>query len=117
MPLVPYTDMPVQVRLNGGILGFALGAKVEGGYDMHCDGVGLRPLNVGVCMGHAMPDSQASFRVDGLDAMYSAMKPAQDTVPEARICAPFDLPYGQSEFHVVYEDCTMILFGEAIPDA
>jgi hypothetical protein len=35
-------------------------------------------------------------------------------LPDGRVRAPFDQPYGQREFHVLDEDGTLVFFGEAI---
>jgi hypothetical protein len=47
-------------------------------------------------------------------AFYATLKPALDTLAQGRIRAPFNQDYGQREFHVTDEDCTLIFFGEAL---
>ena len=42
------------------------------------------------------------------------MKLRLDPLPKGRVRAPFNQDYGQREFHVIDEDCTLIFFGEAI---
>ena len=46
--------------------------------------------------------------------VYETMQPELANLPEGRVRAPFDQAYGHREFHVADEDCTLILFGEAI---
>ena len=38
---------------------------------------------------------------------------ALETLPEDRVRAPFDQPYGMREFHVKDPDGCLLLFGEA----
>ena len=62
------------------------------------------------------PERQVSFYIDvtDLDKVYETMQPELANLPEGRVRAPFDQAYGHREFHVADEDCTFILFGEAI---
>lgn len=43
------------------------------------------------------------------------MKSRLDTLSKRRVRAPVDQDYGQREFHVADEGCTLVFFGEAIP--
>ena len=53
-----------------------------------------------------------TIRVRGLDALYAALKPQLDTLPEGRVRPPFDQPYGVREFHVKDPDGCLLFFAE-----
>ena len=42
------------------------------------------------------------------------MRPALSKLPVGRVRATFNQDYGQREFHVSDEDCTLTFFGEAV---
>jgi catechol 2,3-dioxygenase-like lactoylglutathione lyase family enzyme len=50
--------------------------------------------------------------VKHVDALYAALKPKLDELPEGRVRAPFDQPYGMREFHVKDPDGCLLFFGE-----
>ncbi len=50
--------------------------------------------------------------VRGIDALYDALKSRLESLPEGRLRAPFDQPYGMREFHVKDPDGCLLLFGE-----
>ena len=50
----------------------------------------------------------------GINALYAELKPGLDKLPEGRVRAPFNQSYGQREFHVSDEECTLIFFGEPV---
>lgn len=115
-PFVPCTSLDAQIAFYCDILGFEVGFRADTYAFLRCDAVALRLVEVweGVDLSH--PEREGSFYldVDGLDALYETLKPRLDTLPAARVRAPFDQPYGQREFHVADEDCTLVFFGEAI---
>ena len=47
-----------------------------------------------------------------LDALYATLEARLDELPEGRVRAPFDQPYGMREFHVKDPDGCLLLFGE-----
>lgn len=47
-----------------------------------------------------------------LDAVYAQYKEKLDLLPEGRVRAPFDQPYGMREFHVKDPDGCLLFFGE-----
>ena len=47
-----------------------------------------------------------------IDALFALLKPALDELPDDRVRAPFDQPYGMREFHVKDPDGCLLLFGE-----
>lgn len=59
-------------------------------------------------------DTSFYICVTEIDALYALMKPALDLLPNGRVRAPFNQPYGQREFHVIDEDGAIALFGEAL---
>ena len=83
---------------------------------MRRDAVAVRLVEVSGDVDLSHPERQGSFYIDveGLDALYAALKPKLDVLPEGRVRAPFDQAYGQREFHVIDEDCTLVFFGEAM---
>jgi hypothetical protein len=67
----------------------------------------------------SVPERQNSFYIDvtDIDALYESLETDLSTLPQGRVRAPFNQDYGQREFHVIDEDCTLIFFGEAIKQA
>lgn len=115
-PFVPCTRLEPQIAFYCGGLGFTLGYRAEGYAYLHRDAVALRLVEVWPEVDLRNPERQGSFYIDvrGLDAVYESLRPALDRLPEGRVRPPFDQPYGQREFHVADEDCTLIYFGERI---
>jgi catechol 2,3-dioxygenase-like lactoylglutathione lyase family enzyme len=115
-PFVPCTSLAAQIGFFCDTLGFTAGFQSEFYAFVHRDGVAVRLVQVSDEVDLKHPERQGSFYidVDGIDAVYAAMKPALDKLPEGRVRAPFNQPYDQREFHVFDEDCTLIFFGEAI---
>ncbi len=115
-PFVPCTSMDRQIGFYRNVLGFGLGFQAENYAFLRRDAVAVRLVEVDGTVDLSVRDRQGSFYVDveGLDAVYADMRPTLATLPEGRVRAPFDQPYGQREFHVADEDCTLIFFGEAI---
>lgn len=54
------------------------------------------------------------IHVDGLDALYEQLAPALEALPEGRLRAPFDQPYGRREFHVKDPDGCLLFFSEPV---
>lgn len=52
--------------------------------------------------------------VKGVDALYTQLESKLDELPEGRVRAPFDQPYGMREFHVKDVDGCLLFFGENI---
>ena len=115
-PFVPCTDLEQQIGFYSGILGFELGFKAENYAFLHRDQIAVRLVEVWKDVDLAHPERQGSFYIDveGIDAVFQDMKPKLDTLPNGRVRAPFNQDYGQREFHVHDEDCTLIFFGEAV---
>ncbi len=114
-PFVPCTDLAVQIGFYRDVLGFELGFQADEYAFLRRDAVAVRLVQVWDSVDLSHPERENSFYVDvdGIDTLYAALKPALDRLPEGRVRAPFDQPYGQREFHVADEDCTLVFFGEA----
>ena len=118
-PFVPCTALDRQIGFYRDILGFAVGFQADNYAFLRRDNVAVRLVEVDRSVDLANPERQGSFYidVDGIDALYSSMEPALKTLPRERVRAPFNQDYGQREFHVADEDCTLVFFGEAIETA
>lgn len=115
-PFVPCSDLQKQIDFYQGILGFKLGFRADNYAFLKRDAAAVRLVEVDPTVDLSSADREGSFYIDveNIDAVYAHMKPNLDTLTEGRVCAPFDQPYNQREFHVFDEDCTLIFFGEAI---
>lgn len=117
-PFIPCTSLENQVAFYREVLGFEVGYVAENMYAfMRRDEVAIRLVQVDETVDLHHPERQGSFYIDvqGINAVWLDMQPLLDELPEGRVRAPFDQDYGQREFHVADEDCTLIYFGEAIP--
>lgn len=115
-PFVPCTSLAKQIGFYRDVLGFHCGFQADNYAFLQRDAAAVRLVEVSADVDLSLPDREGSFYIDtqGLDALYLKLKPALDTLASDRVRAPFDQPYGQREFHVADEDCTLIFFGEAI---
>ena len=114
-PFVPCTSLQRQIGFYRDILGFSLGFQAENYAFIRRDDVALRLVEVWDTVDLSHPEREGSFYldVDGLDDLFALMKPKLDTLAKGRVRPPFNQDYGQREFHVKDEDCTLIFFGEA----
>mmetsp|Transcript_22885 Transcript_22885/g.38334 ORF Transcript_22885/g.38334 Transcript_22885/m.38334 type:complete len:125 (-) Transcript_22885:2717-3091(-) len=114
-PFVPCTSLDRQIAFYCDVLGFSVGFQAENYAFLRRDGVAVRLVEVSAHVDLTHPEREGSFYIDveGIDAIYAAMKSRLDPLPEGRVRAPFNQDYGQREFHVADEDCTLIFFGEA----
>ena len=115
-PFVPCSSLTRQIAFYRDILGFTVGYAAENYAFLRHDAVAVRLVEVFPDTDLTQPARQGSFYIDveGLDALYAEMAPRLATLPEGRVRAPFDQDYGQREFHVADEDCTLVFFGEMI---
>ena len=115
-PFVPCTRLAAQITFYRDVLGFTVAFMAQSYAFLRRDAVVIRLVEVSPEVDLSHPEREGSFYidVDGIDALYAALKPALDRLPEGRVRAPFDQPYGQREFHVADEDCTLVFFGDAI---
>ena len=117
-PFVPCTSLDAQVAFYRDVLGFSVGFQADNYAFLKRNAVAVRLVEVSPEVDLTHPEREGSFYIDvaGLDEVYEAMRPALAALPEGRVRAPFNQDYGQREFHVSDEDCTLIFFGEAVSD-
>ena len=86
---------------------------------MRHDQIAIRIVEVDDNVDLFDPNRQNSFYIDvtDIDALYAMLEPRLSTLPKGRVKAPFNQDYGQREFHVIDEDCTLIYLGEGIKQA
>ncbi|MBM1309326.1 VOC family protein [Sulfitobacter mediterraneus] len=115
-PFVPCTTLAAQIGFYRDTLGFTLGFEADNYAFLRRDGVAVRLVEVCADIDLKDPAREGSFYIDvqGIDALYADLKPMLDRLPAGRVRAPFNQDYGQREFHVADEDCTLVFFGEGI---
>ena len=115
-PFVPCTSLERQISFYRDVLGFAVGYQADNYAFLKRDAAAIRLVEVSDHVDLSAPEREGSFYidVDGLDAVYADMQPALAQLDPSRVRAPFDQPYGQREFHVADEDCTLVFFGESL---
>ena len=115
-PFVPCTSLDRQVAFYRDVLGFSVGFRAENYAFLRKDAVAIRLVEVWKDVDLSHPEREGSFYIDveDIDALYQALKPKLDELPQGRVRPPFNQDYGQREFHVSDEDCTLIFFGEAV---
>ena len=112
-PFVPCTSLKKQIEFYRDVLGFSVGFEADGYAFLRRDAVAIRLVEVFESADLSHPERQTSFYidVDDIDALYAELSPALCRLPARRVRAPFNQDYGQREFHVADEDCTLIFFG------
>ena len=115
-PFVPCTSLVKQIDFYCDVLGVSAGFQAEGYAFVRRDNVALRLVQVWGSVDLSHPERENSFYLDvqSIDDLYASLKPKLDALSEGRVRAPFNQDYGQREFHVKDEDCTLVYFGEAI---
>ncbi|MEO1066183.1 MAG: VOC family protein [Pseudomonadota bacterium] len=116
-PFVPCTELDTQIAFYRDVLGFDVGFYAEGTYAfMRRDKVAIRLIQVESNIDLHNPQREQSFYIDvrDIDVLYQSLEGRLSKLPEGRVRAPFNQEYGQREFHVIDEDCTLVFFGEAI---
>lgn len=115
-PFVPCTNLAAQTGFYRDVLGFTLGFEADNYAFLRRDDVAVRLVEVSAGVDLKDPVREGSFYIDvqGIDALYADMKPMLDRLPAGRVRAPFNQDYGQREFHVADDDCTLVFFGEGI---
>ncbi len=116
-PFVPCADLDRAIAFYRDRLGFILGFKADNYAFLKRDAAALRLIEVDADVDLTDPKRETSFYIDTTDieALWAQMAPALADLPQGRVRAPFDQPYGQREFHVFDEDCTLIFFGAPSP--
>ena len=115
-PFVPCSLLVRQVAFYRDVLGFTLGFLADNYAFLRRDDVAVRLVEVDKTVDLDNPERRGSFYIDvhDIDAVYTSMEPRLSALPEGRVRAPFNQDYGQREFHVADEDCTLIFFGEGV---
>lgn len=109
-PIVPVSDLSRALTFYTTILDFTVQARDDGYAYIVRDDVALRLLK---STEEPIVGQQACYIcVENIDGLFEQMKPALGQLPEGRVRAPFNQPYGQREFHVTDEDSLLIFFGE-----
>lgn len=115
-PFVPCTSLDRQLAFYRYILGFTVGFQADNYAFLRRDDIAIRLVQVDPSVDLTHAERQGSFYIDvqNIDALYANLKPGLDSLPPSRVRAPFNQDYGQREFHVADEDCTLIFFGESL---
>lgn len=115
-PFVPCTKLDDQIAFYRDALGFTVGFQAENYAFLKRDAAAIRLVQVDADVDLHNPKREGSLYIDvqGIDALYASLEPALSKLAEGRVRAPFNQDYGQREFHVIDEDCTLIFFGEGI---
>ena len=116
-PFVPCPVLERQIAFYRDTLGFTVGFQADNYAFLRRDAAAVRLIEVSPEVDLAHPERQGSFYIDveGIDALYHSMKPQLSSLPAGRVRPPFNQDYGQREFHVADEDCTLVVSGEALP--
>ncbi|MCP4820809.1 MAG: VOC family protein [Shimia sp.] len=115
-PVVPCSNLARQIGFYRDVLGFEVGFEADNYAFLRRDAVAVRLVEVSGYVDLTNPEREGSFYidVDDIDAVFVEMKSRLDLLPPNRVRAPFNQDYGQREFHVADEDCTLVFFGEAL---
>ena len=118
-PFVPCTTLADQIAFYRDVLGFTVGFQEDNYAFLRRDAVAIRLVEVSADVDLHHPERQGSFYIDveDVDALYAELAPALATLPKGRVRAPFAQDYGQREFHVSDQDCTLVFFGAPIRSA
>ncbi|MCP4818304.1 MAG: VOC family protein [Shimia sp.] len=115
-PFVPCSNLARQIGFYRDVLGFEVGFEADNYAFLRRDAVAVRLVEVSGHVDLSHPEREGSFYIDveDIDAVFAEMKSRLDLLPPNRVRAPFNQDYGQREFHVADEDCTLVFFGEAL---
>ncbi len=115
-PFVPCSSLDRQIAFYQDVLGFTVGFQADNYAFLRRDDVAVRLVEVDSSINLNHPEREGSFYIDvrDIDALYASLKPKLETLPPERVRAPFNQDYGQREFHVADDDCTLIFFGESV---
>ncbi|MEM7176491.1 MAG: VOC family protein [Pseudomonadota bacterium] len=115
-PFVLCSSLEKQIAFYTETLGFTLGFHADNYAFLRRDAAAIRLLGELGGVDLSVPERQNSFYIDveGLDALYAELEPRLSQLAPGRVRPPFDQDYGQREFHVADEDCTLVFFGEPV---
>ncbi|MEM8627260.1 MAG: VOC family protein [Pseudomonadota bacterium] len=116
-PFLPVRSLDRALQFYVDTLGFSCTFRMDDSYAfVRREGGALRLLSADPDTDLTDEARQLMVYVDvhDVDALYAQLTPRLSTLPSGRVRAPFDTTYGQREFHVIDEDVTILMFGQAI---
>ncbi|MEM7242859.1 MAG: VOC family protein [Pseudomonadota bacterium] len=113
-PFINCADLTRAIAFYEEYLEFECTFQMEGYAFLRSEAVAIRLLETDCDLSIEEREQMIYIDVNGIDALYEKLRAKLEELPDGRQRAPFDQDYGQREFHVKDEDCTLILFGEAI---
>ncbi|MEP2945767.1 MAG: VOC family protein [Lentilitoribacter sp.] len=118
-PFIPVKSLDNAVDFYSKYLKFNCTFKADNYAFLRHDQIAIRIVQVDDDIDLSVPERQNSFYIDvtDIDPLYESLEAELSTLPQGRVRAPFNQDYGQREFHVIDEDCTLVFFGEAIKQA
>ena len=118
-PFIPVKSLDNAVDFYSKYLKFSCTFKADNYAFLRHDQIAIRIVQVDDDIDLSVPERQNSFYIDvtDIDALYVSLEAELSTLPQGRVRAPFNQDYGQREFHVIDEDCTLIFLGEGIKQA
>ncbi|MEM6498239.1 MAG: VOC family protein [Pseudomonadota bacterium] len=115
-PFVPCSSLQTQIAFYRDTLKFEVGFQTANYAFLKRDAVAIRLVQVDAGIDLSTPERQNSFYIDvvDIDGIFADLEAGLAALPADRVRAPFNQDYGQREFHVIDEDCTLVFFGEQI---
>ena len=113
-PFINCADLDRAIGFYETYLEFECTFKADNYAFLRSEAVAIRLLELDCDLSIPEREQMIYIDVNGVDALYEKFRKKLETLPPGRQRAPFNQDYGQREFHVKDEDCTLILFGEAI---
>ncbi len=115
-PFVLCSSLENQIAFYTRKLGFTLGFQADNYAFLQRDAAAIRLIGELEGVDLSVPERENSFYVDveDIDALYAELEPELSQLAPGRVRPPFNQDYGQREFHVADEDCTLVFFGEPI---
>jgi len=115
-PFIPCTSLKSQIAFYRGVLGFKVTFELDNYAVLKRDSIAIRLVEVHKAVDLSHPERQQSFYIDvkNIEALYESLKTDLGALPKGRVRPPFTQDYGQREFHVRDEDCTLVMFGETL---
>ena len=109
-PFVFTRDLAGSLSFFCDILEFSCAFQMENYAFVHAKkGAAIRVLEVDPAC--EIAEQMIYLDCEDVDALYARLKPRLDLLPEGRVRAPFEQPYGMREFHVKDPDNCLLFFG------
>ena len=114
-PIIFVKNLKAAIHFYSHYLQFNVGTSMEGYAYIVRDDIAIRLIQAESSVSGSSSGEQSCYIcVNRIDELYQQLEPNLSQLPEGRVKAPFDQPYGQREFHVTDKDSMLIFFGEAI---